>query len=153
MNDAISLKRVQELHPSVRDDFENFITDAERGLGITIRVTQGLRTFAEQRAIYDQGRTTPGKIVSKAAPGQSYHQYGLAVDLGELVHNGQDIDWGYDMSHLKTYAEKYDITWGGDFPGNFKDYPHFEKHAKHWSVYLAKYNAKDFIPGTTYVNL
>lgn len=154
MKDAISLQRVEELHPAVREDFKNFITDAENALGITIRVTQGGRTFEEQQALYDQGRTKPGKIVTKAKPGLSYHQYWLATDLGELINNGKDIDWNYDMSHLVPFAEKYGITWGGNFPGSFKDYPHFEKKLGYTvQQLLEKYNAGDFIPGTHYLNL
>jgi LAS superfamily LD-carboxypeptidase LdcB len=153
MKDAISIPRVKQLHPKVIDDFKNFITDAEQGLGIVIRVTQGLRTFEEQQALYDMGRTKPGKIVTKAKPGQSYHQYGLAIDTVEIINNGKDVDWNYDMAKLVPYAHKYGITWGGSFQ-NFKDYPHFEKTMGYnWRDLLAKYNAKDFITGTQYVNI
>lgn len=154
MNDPVSLQRIQAIHPAVVQDFINFITDAETGLGIVIRVTQGLRTFAEQAAIYAQGRTTPGKIVSNAKPGQSYHQYGLAADLSDLVGNGTQLDWNYDMALLVPYAAKYEITWGGNFPGSFKDYPHFEKTLGFtWEQLLVKYNAQDFISGTTFVQI
>lgn len=151
MKDKVSIDRIKHLHPKVIDDFKNFITDAEQGLGIVIRVTQGLRTFEEQQALYDMGRTKPGKIVTKAKAGQSYHQYGLAVDLVEIVNNG--LDWNYDMSKLLPYAEKYDIDWGGAWVG-FKDYPHFEKRfGWNWRALLEKYNKKDFIAGTQYVNI
>ena len=150
MKDPISILRVKELHPKVVDDFTNFITDAENALGITIRITQGMRSFAEQQALYDQGRTKPGKIVTKAKPGSSYHQYGLAVDLVELINGG--ADWNYDMGKLLPFAVKYGIQWGGNFPGTFKDFPHFEKHfGIHWSVLLKEYEDKNFIPGTNFV--
>lgn len=42
--------------------------------------TCGLRTFDEQGLKFNQGRTEPGPIVTKAAPGLSLHQYGLASD-------------------------------------------------------------------------
>lgn len=152
MKDQVSITRVSTLHPKVRGDFKNFITDAENALGITIRVTQGLRTFEEQQKLYDQGRTEPGKIVTKAKPGSSYHQYGLAVDLVEVIDNG--VDWEYDMSKLVPFAEKYGIQWGGNFPGTFKDHPHFEKHfGINWRQLLLLYEAKKFIPGTEYVTI
>ncbi len=154
MKDKISIERVKGLHPKVIEDFKNFITDAEQGLGIMIRVTQGMRSFKEQQALYNQGRITAGKIVTKAKPGSSYHQYGLAVDLAELINNGSAIDWGYDMGKLVPYADKYGISWGGNWTGGFKDFPHFEKTME-WSVraLLDKYNKKDFIPNTTFVNI
>lgn len=155
MKDPISIKRVAELHPKVRDDFSNFITDAENALNITIRVSQGLRTFEEQEILYEQGRTKPGKIVTKAKPGQSYHQYGLAVDLVEMVGNG--LDWGYDMAKLVPFADKYGIKWGGskDFiKAGIEDKPHFEKtFGLNWRLLLARYNDKNFIAGTEYVDI
>jgi len=152
MKDKISIERVNALHPKVRDDFFNFITEAENALGITIRVTQGMRTFEEQQALYDQGRTKPGKIVTKAKPGSSYHQYGLAVDLVEIVKDG--VDWSYDMSKLLPFAVRHQIQWGGNWASSFKDYPHFEKHfGIHWSILLDKHDKKDFIEGTEFVNI
>lgn len=152
MKDPISIQRVKALHPKVIEGFKNFITDAEQGLGIIIRVTQGLRTIKEQDDLYASGRTKPGKIVTKAKGGQSYHNYGLAVDLVELVNNG--ADWNYDMGKLVPYATKYSIEWGGNWTGTFKDYPHFEKHfGINWRDLFAKYNAKNFIPNTSFVNI
>ena len=48
---------------------------------IIIRVTEGLRSWNEQQRLYEQGRTTPGKIVTNCPGGHSWHQYGLAVDV------------------------------------------------------------------------
>lgn len=153
MKDAISIERVNSLHPLVRDDFKNFIEDSENSLNITIRISQGLRTFDEQRQLYAMGRTVPGKIVTNSKPGQSYHQYGLAVDLVELIDNGHSIDWGFDMEKLVPFANKYAIYWGGNFK-KFKDRPHFEKTFGYsWNDLLTKYNTKDFIEGTQYVSL
>jgi hypothetical protein len=151
MKDKISIERVKHLHPKVIEDFKNFITDAEQALGITIRVSQGLRTFQEQQDLYDMGRTKAGKVVTKAKPGSSYHQYGLAVDLVEMVNGG--LDWNFDMGKLVPYADKYGISWGGNWQ-SFKDYPHFEKtFGWGWRSLLDKYNKKDFIAGTTFVNI
>ena len=56
-------------------------------------VTQGLRTYAEQDALYAQGRTVPGEIVTNAAAGYSWHNFGNAVDLvPEDITIGQP-DW------------------------------------------------------------
>lgn len=156
MKDTYTEKRVAQLHPKVKEDFINFINDAEAALGITIRITQGLRPFAEQAALYAQGRTvfvdSKGRklgIVTNAKPGQSFHQYGLAVDLAIMVDG--KVDWNFDYSKLKPFAAKYGISWGGDWK-SFKDRPHFEKGLGHtWRTLLAKYNKKDFID--QYVNV
>lgn len=155
MKDAVSIQRAELLHPKVKEDFINFINDAEQALDTTFRIAQGLRTFLEQQALYDQGRTKPGKIVTKAKAGQSYHNYGLAVDLVNL--NGITVNWNYDMSKLVPYADKYGIKWGGsaDFiKAGMEDKPHFERNfGINWRTLLAKYNKGDFIEGTTYVNI
>lgn len=152
MRDAHSIPLIALLHPKVRASFQAFIEASEEKYNITIRIVQGLRTFAEQDAIYQQGRTTPGKIVSNAPAGSSYHNYGLAVDIVPL--NGHTMDWDYDFGKWAPIAAQYKITWGGNFPGTFKDYDHFEnKCGLNWRDLLKKRQAKDFIPGTEYVNI
>ena len=50
--------------------------------GITIKVLSGLRSFAEQDALYAQGRTAPGPKVTHARGGHSNHNFGIAFDIG-----------------------------------------------------------------------
>jgi len=40
----------------------------------------GRRTMEEQTALYSLGRSAPGRIITKARAGESYHNYGLAFD-------------------------------------------------------------------------
>lgn len=56
-------------------------------------VAFGFRSGAVQDALYAQGRTTPGPIVTNAKGGQSAHNYGLAIDVYPII-NGQ-LDYGY----------------------------------------------------------
>lgn len=152
MKDQHSIAAVALLHPKVREMFTGFITDAETALGITLRVVQGLRTFPEQQAIYEQGRTKPGPIVTKAQAGESYHNYGLAVDIVPLINGGKDLDWNYKFSELEPFALPYGITWGGHFSS--PDLDHFENKLGHnWRDLLAMHKAGNFIEGTTYVNI
>ena len=46
-----------------------------------MKITSGVRSFQAQGKLYAQGRTEPGKIVTRAKPGMSLHNYGLAADL------------------------------------------------------------------------
>ena len=99
MKDPISIQRVNALHPRAIPVFTDFINECESTLNTTFRVTMGLRTIDEQNTLYAQGRTVPGQIVTNAPGGTSYHNYGLAVDICEMV-NGQP-DWNFDMSKLQ----------------------------------------------------
>lgn len=159
MKDQISLQRVSNLHPKAREIFKAFVEEIEKVHNTTFRVAQGLRTFAEQQAIYDQphdGKDNDGdgkvdeadEKVSNAIAGKSYHNYGLAIDIVELK-NGK-INWNFQYSKLAPIAQKYGLTWGG----NWNDNPHYEiKFGYKIADLLKKYNAKDFIAGTQYVNL
>lgn len=61
-----------------------------------LEVTQGLRTWAVQENLWAQGRTYPGKRVTDARGGQSWHNYGCAVDVAPFA-NDQQPDW--DETH------------------------------------------------------
>lgn len=151
MKDTISIARIELLHPKVRTAFKSFIDDAESGLNITLRVVQGMRTIDEQNALYAQGRTKPGAIVTNAKGGSSYHNYGLAIDLVEM--KAGKANWDFNYSLLLPFAEKYNLVWGGNFK-SIKDKPHFElTFGLNWRTLLERYNAKDFITGTKFVNI
>ena len=152
MRDAHSVEKLNELHPKVREDFRSFIEECEQQFGITIRIVSAMRTMEEQEKIYAQGRTSPGPIVTKAIPGSSYHNYGLACDLLPLTTDGK-LDYSYQQYKWANIAEQWGITWGGSWTG-FKDPDHWEAKMGHnWRDLLDLYNKKDFIEGTEYVNI
>lgn len=90
---------------------------------------QGARNFAAQQQTYDQGRTAPGAIVTKARPGDSYHQYGLAFDVVPLAYENAK-DWnpsGSLWEQIGAIGEGLGLTWGGRWLS--PDAPHFELRA------------------------
>ncbi|KGE20687.1 M15 family metallopeptidase [Paenibacillus wynnii] len=103
--------------------------------GVPIVITQGLRTIEEQEALYAQGRTKPGSIVTNAKGGTSYHNYGLAVDFALLLPNGSAVSWDLkrdgdcdkatDWGEVVDEAKELGFEWGGDFT-SIKDAPHFQ---------------------------
>lgn len=122
-----------ELHPIVAEKVEILIEKtAERD--ITILITDDYRSFEEQDKLYDQGRRTPGKVVTHAEGGESYHNFGLAVDFALQLENG-DVIWNTeydgngngqsDWFEVAEIAKELGFQWGGDWHG-FKDYPHLQ---------------------------
>ena len=92
-------------------------------------MVQGTRTFEQQQAVYDQGRSTPGSIVTKARPGDSYHQYGLAFDVVPVAYVNLK-DWNPSGPYWQTIGqigESLGLTWGGRWSD--PDEPHFELKA------------------------
>ena len=177
MEDNITLQRIQLLHPKLRSEVEHIyraqIVPALTGKAMC-RFAFTLRTFAEQDELYAQGRTklfdSKGNrlgIVTKAKGGQSLHNYGLALDIVLLKDTNNDgrfdtPSWeetvDFDKDGKSDWMEIVQIfknngwEWGGDW--KFKDSPHFQKtYGNDWKTLLSKYNKKDFIPGTNYVNI
>lgn len=150
MKDIVTQSRILQLHPKFIPDVTNFINDIEDTMYLKIRVVQGFRTFAEQDAIYAQGRTTPGKIVTNSPAGASWHCYGLAVDVCPFTIDGMSLDWKYDFKKFVPISLKYGLTWGG----GWNDFDHFEqKRSYGWRDLLHLYNTQQFIPGTHFVNI
>lgn len=154
MRDLPSVPLIQTLHPRVRAVFQGFIEAAEAGLNRTIRIVSAYRTIAAQQALWNQGRTTPGDIVTWAPPGSSYHNYGLAIDVCPLVTGTGHLDEEFDFHALLPDAAAAGLTAGLNFPAGMTDPDHFEdKLGYNWRTLLHLYTTGDFIPGTTFVNI
>ncbi|GFR56209.1 peptidase M15 [Bacillus sp. CN2] len=102
--------------------------------GITVVITEGFRSIEEQNELYRQGRSKKGNIVTYAKGGESYHNYGLAIDFALQKKDGSLIwDMTYDGNRNGTpdwlevvsIAKTLGFDWGGDWRG-FKDYPHLQ---------------------------
>lgn len=121
--DAISETKILTLHPKIRDKAREFLVKAEKA-GYKLRITSGLRTYAEQNALYAKGRTAAGSIVTNAKGGQSNHNFGTAFDVVPIV-NGK-ADWNSkDWNKIGELGKSIGFAWGGDFK-NLVDKPHFE---------------------------
>jgi peptidoglycan L-alanyl-D-glutamate endopeptidase CwlK len=119
--DSVSDDRINGLHPSIRDRVRSFINDAA-SQGVFLRVTSGKRSWIEQQVLYNQGRTTPGDIVTNAEPGESTHNYGLGFDVVEMI-NGQP-QWNGRWDKIGVIGKKHGFDWGGDWI-SIDDKPHF----------------------------
>lgn len=73
-----------DLRPQFRERVEAWLTDCQ-SISLDLLIYCTLRTDAEQEQLYAQGRTTPGRILTNAKPGQSAHGYGLALDFVPLL--------------------------------------------------------------------
>ena len=120
--DTYSENKITSLHPAVRAKAIEFVTKAEKQ-GIQLRITSGYRTHALQNELYSQGRTKPGTIITNAKGGQSFHNFGLAIDVVPIV-NGAAV-WNTDWNKIAVIGKSVGFQWGGDFI-SFKDKAHFE---------------------------
>lgn len=125
--DPLSRRLLIDLHDSIRPMAVQLLREA-RDQGIRIVITSGYRSLAQQQALWDQGRAKPGRVVTWARPGTSWHNFGLAFDVAPLDQNGKPHwpnDWRLWM-RLGELGESIGLTWGGRWKK--PDLPHFEYH-------------------------
>jgi peptidoglycan L-alanyl-D-glutamate endopeptidase CwlK len=123
------------LHPNVRDRVTLVMAEIER-LGLPLRVFEGWRSPERQRYLFAQGRSRPGRKVTFSRAWESYHQYGLAVDIVGFVNGGwtwelPDATWsqmhaigaahglerlGFETPHLQLADLKIGALMEGDLP-------------------------------------
>jgi len=128
-----SKNNLKGVHPSL----VKVIEEAIKNTPIDFTVTSGVRTTNEQQALYAQGRTAKGSIVTNAdgVKNKSNHQaksdgYGHAIDFCPYV-NGK-LDWNTESNfkiiakHILETAKRLGISveWGGTW--KFKDLPHIQ---------------------------
>ncbi|WP_253513318.1 peptidoglycan-binding protein [Peribacillus frigoritolerans] len=105
--------------------------------GITVQISAGYRSLEDQANLFGQGRVYSYKgknysnlakpIVTNAKPGQSYHNYGLAIDFFIVSDDGRRAIWTVNPKWQRVAAigKGLGFKWGGDW-SSFKDYPHLE---------------------------
>ncbi|WP_394120778.1 M15 family metallopeptidase [Planococcus donghaensis] len=121
------------LHPIVEEKRDLLVARAAE-IGIDILITDGYRSPEEQDGLHRQGRSASGSIVTHAEGGESYHNYGLAIDYALRLDDGSvvwditrdDNDNGErDWFEVAAIGKSLGFDWGGDWQ-RFKDYPHLE---------------------------
>ncbi|MRX74058.1 M15 family peptidase [Bacillus lacus] len=121
------------LHPEVEQKTEELVNSAAE-IGIEVVITEGFRSIERQNDLYERGRSAPGSIVTNARGGDSYHNYGLAVDFALRTPDG-DVTWDMeydgngngqsDWMEVVEIAKNLGFEWGGDWQ-HFRDYPHLQ---------------------------
>lgn len=122
--EAISLKRLEQVY----QPFAAKVVELQHRLDFQVRITQALRSYQEQELLFEQGRSLPGKVVTNAKPGWSWHSYGLAVDMCPLGQNTKLPDWNDKhpcWEKMIEVGEQLGLTCGALFR-TFPDKPHFQ---------------------------
>lgn len=120
----INSRDINELHPRTRVKALHFKNQCAAA-GIEVSITATYRDNEYQDDLYYQGRTKPGRIVTKAKGGHSFHNYRVAFDFVPVV-NGKAV-WDDDglWAQCGAIGTKCGLEWGGSWH-SFKDKPHFQ---------------------------
>jgi len=121
--------RLRGVHPALVEAVKGLLDEME-SIGHPMMVAQGLRTTLQQQALYAQGRTAKGPIVTNAdgVTTKSNHQakndgYGHAVDLAFV--DAEPFADRHPWAEMGARAEALGLKWGGRWK-TFTDRPHVE---------------------------
>jgi peptidoglycan L-alanyl-D-glutamate endopeptidase CwlK len=137
MKDQITIDRIKLLHPLLIDEVNEIYDEISKalGTGVICRFAHTLRTNKEQDLLFAKKPK-----VTNARGGQSYHNYGLAIDIVLLLDKDKnntyetaswntkldfDKDGESDWMEVVKIFKMYGWDWGGDW--KFIDAPHFQK--------------------------
>lgn len=121
--DSRSEKAIATLLPEVQPLARALVHKAA-SVGITIKIISGLRTYAEQNALYAKGRNEPGDIVTKAKGGYSNHNFGIAFDIGVFEGNKYLPD-SPKYKAVGALGVDLGLEWGGNWK-TIVDQPHYQ---------------------------
>lgn len=118
----INSRSLSDLNPKVAILCSSFIEKCKKN-NIDIIITSTYRDIDSQNALYAQGRTAPGKKVTNAKGGQSFHNWKVAFDFCPVV-NGKP-NWNDVALYTKCgeIAESVGLEWAGRWK-TFKELAH-----------------------------
>ena len=121
----INSRSLDELLPVAKERVEQFLRLCKEN-DIDLLVTSTYRDHESQQALYEQGRTTAGKVVTNAKAGDSWHNWRCAVDVVPLINgkpnwDGSDPIW----TKIGELGERAGLEWAGRWR-TFKELAHFQ---------------------------
>lgn len=121
----ISSRSLATLDPAVKAKAEAHIAACKEA-GIQLLIYCTYRDLECQDTLYAQGRTTPGKIVTNARGGDSYHNWRCAYDCVPVV--GGKAAWGDTDLYAKVgqLGEAQGLEWAGRWTGKLRETAHFQ---------------------------
>lgn len=134
----VNSRSLSDLLPEVRKAANTFIAECS-SCGIDLVVTSTYRDIEAQNALYAQGRTKSGNIVTNAKGGQSWHNWKRAFDIVP-IRNGKPV-WGLTGNGIDAnpadddtdYKELWQLIvriaeqCGLESGSKWGDWPHFQK--------------------------
>ena len=143
--DKRSAGNLASLLPAVQREARVWLERAARAAaayGMEVKVICGTRSWAEQDALYAKGRTAAGPRVTNARGGASWHNYGVAFDIGLFKADGSYVtDGGPYKKLVQVVGVPVGFEWGGVWK-KLPDVPHFQWVARYETLAELKVNCR-----------
>jgi peptidoglycan L-alanyl-D-glutamate endopeptidase CwlK len=121
----INSRKLEDLLPIVKSRVDLFL-DLCKQSGIDVIITSTYRDTESQDALYAQGRTIPGSVVTKAKGGESFHNYRCAVDIVPIINGKADWNGSHPVwAKLGELGKEAGLDWAGGWK-TFKELAHFQ---------------------------
>ncbi|HEX3023006.1 MAG TPA: M15 family metallopeptidase [Lachnospiraceae bacterium] len=119
-------REISALHPDLQVLIKRLQSTCLKK-GLIIGISECVRTVAEQNALYAQGRTKRGPIVTnaKGSTYSSMHQWGIAFDFYRNDGKGSYNDSDGFFTKVGKIGEAIGLEWGGSWT-SIIDKPHFQ---------------------------
>jgi peptidoglycan L-alanyl-D-glutamate endopeptidase CwlK len=121
----LNSRSLDDLIPPARERVERFLSLCKDN-DIDLLVTSTYRDNESQQALYEQGRTTAGKVVTNAKAGDSWHNWRCAVDVVPMVNGKPNWDGLHPVwDQIGKLGEQAGLEWAGRWR-TFKELAHFQ---------------------------
>jgi len=121
----LNSRSLDDLIPPAKERVERFLSLC-KDEGIDLLVTSTYRDNESQQALYEQGRTTAGKVVTNAKAGDSWHNWRCAVDVVPMVNGKPNWDGLHPVwDQIGKLGEQAGLEWAGRWR-TFKELAHFQ---------------------------
>lgn len=120
----INSRSLSDLNPKVAAMCSEFLNRC-KAAGIDVIITSTYRDAESQNALYAQGRTLPGKKVTNAKAGQSFHNWRVAFDFVPLVNGKPNWNDTVLFTRCGEIGESVGLEWAGRWV-RFKELAHFQ---------------------------
>jgi peptidoglycan LD-endopeptidase CwlK len=122
---VISSRNLEDLLPVVKDMAEQLI-EACKAAGVDLIIVSTYRDLEAQAEIYAKGRSTPGPIRTNAKPGESLHNWRVAIDFCPLEFGKAAWDDMAAFERVGELAETIGFEWAGRWTGRLREEGHIQ---------------------------
>lgn len=136
----VNSRNINDLHTKVTAMASEFINRC-KAEGIDVLITSTYRDAESQNELYAQGRTKPGKKVTNAKAGQSYHNWRVAFDFVPIINGKAQWNDAELFTKCGEIAEDVGLEWAGRWV-KFKELAHCQ--------YTGGLKLADFQAGKTF---
>ncbi len=118
----VNSNSITDLYPPMQRAAAELLRRME-DMGHHLGLSSTYRDFESQDALYKHGRDIPGRIITNARGGESFHNYGLAFDV--YYHITGSVHYKAILTLAGHMGQELGLEWGGNWE-TLVDMPHFQ---------------------------